>query len=146
MKFFIPLGFRYGKDEQDTYSHVGCVYGPYEDQEAVDGALTRLYPNDKKEQFLVFDGEVFSVKPSVLEKPEDEKRDPGDMNNYVKEGEGYKCKDCATGILGAQVAHSVHIKGMGGAGTGECEYSTVPYCPNCEKKPDFYGTPVEIEA
>jgi len=144
MKFFIPLGFRYGKGS-DLNSHLSnSVYGPYEDDNAVKEALARLWPNEKKEQFLVFDGQIVNVKPSVKEKPEHEKRAPGNMDNYVKNDKGYTCKDCGGTILGAKVAHPVHLSEMPGAGFGECEYETVPYCPNCEKQPNFSGAPVHI--
>jgi hypothetical protein len=52
------------------------------------------------------------------------------------------CKKCSGPIMGARVAHPVWIEGMGCAGTGECRYEQVPYCPNCEEKPNFHGTPV----
>ena len=70
MKFFIPLGFRYGNDSDLRSSLVNSVYGPYEDDKAVQEALARLWPNEKKEQFLVFDGLIVKVKPSTKEKPE----------------------------------------------------------------------------
>jgi len=140
MKFFIPLGFRYGSDD-NPYSHVGSVYGPYEDDNAMEEALARMWPNNKTYQFLVFEGQVVSVKPSSNEKPEDEKREAGNMENYVEDGDGHKCKDCGTTIIGATVAHPVWIRGFSGGG-GEVKNETVPYCPNCEKKPDFHGAPV----
>jgi hypothetical protein len=143
MKFFTPLGFRYGTDK-DLYSHVGVVFGPYENDDAVEKTLAQLYPNDKGEQFLVFEGQIVNVKPSVKEKPEEEKRAPGNMDNYVKNVDGYKCKDCGGLIIGSKVAHPIQLREMPGAGSGECEYEIVPYCPNCEKKPDFHGAPVII--
>jgi len=141
MKFVISFNCRYDEDE-DPCSDIGFVYGPYKDDEAVEEALARLWPNDKKEQFLVFDGQIINVKPSVKEKPENEKRAPGNMDNYVKDGEGYKCKDCGGTIFDGKVAHPVHLREMPGAGFGECQYETVPYCPNCEKEPNFHGAPV----
>ena len=136
MKFFIPLGFKYG-----DYWHLGSVYGPYEDDKAVEEEIARRWPNNKTDQFLVFDGQVVNVKPSSKEKPESEKREPGNMENYVKNGGGWKCKDCGSDILVAQVAHPVWIHGFAGGG-GEFKYDTLPYCPNCEKKPNFNGSPV----
>ncbi len=141
MKFFIPIGFRYGKG-QDVYSHVGSVYGPYADDQAVEQALQRLFPNDKTGQFLVFDGSVVKVRPSPEEKPESDKRAPGNLENYVRDGDGYKCKDCGATIMGAQVAHPVHDGIFPGSGSGECRYETVPYCPNCEQEPSFHGAPI----
>ena len=44
MKFFIPLGFRYGNDSDLRSSLVNPVYGPYEDDKAVQEALARLWP------------------------------------------------------------------------------------------------------
>lgn len=137
MKFFIPLGFKYG-----DHWLTGSVYGPYENDNAVEKALAGLWPNNKKERFLVFDGQIVNVKPSSLERHEHEKREPGNMNNYVKDGDGWKCKDCNAIIISARVAHPVHFHGMHGAGGGECKYETVPYCPNCEKQPNFNGAPV----
>ena len=164
MKFLIPLGFRYGGEdvflpvkvsdrfpdgqqkvlskEDPVYSHIGSVYGPYEDDKAVEEEIARHWPNDKTEQFLVFDGQVVNVKPSPKEKPESEKREPGHIKNYVKNGEGYTCKDCGGAILGGKVEHPVHLREMPGAGSGECQYETIPYCPNCDKEPNFYGAPV----
>lgn len=135
-KFFIPLGFKYG-----NYWHLGTVHGPFDDDKAVENEIALLWPNDKTEQFLVFDGQVVNVKPSPKEKPESEKREPGNMANYVKNGDGLKCKDCGADIVGAQVAHPIWTSGFCG-GSGGCKYETVPYCPNCEKKPNFSGAPV----
>ena len=138
MKFFIPLGLKYG-----DYRSLGSVYDPYENDKTVEEEIARLWPNSKTDdQFLVFDGEVFNVKPSLKEKPESEKREPsGDTENYVKNGAGWKCRDCGADIIGATVAHPIWIQGFAGGG-GECKYDTVPYCPNCEKKPNCQGTPV----
>ena len=143
MKFFIPLDFRYGKGTQDVYSHIGVVYGPYEDDAAVDAATSRLWPNEKDKQVVVFEGNLVAVKPNPLEKPEDQKRAPGNEANWKKVGDTWKCRECDADILGAQVAHSVLMRGTL-AGFGECEYSMVGYCPNCEKKPDFHGSPVFV--
>ncbi|HEY9583158.1 MAG TPA: hypothetical protein VJK09_02510 [Candidatus Paceibacterota bacterium] len=137
MKFFIPLGLKYG-----NYWHLGNVYGPYEDDKTVEEEIARLCPNSKTDQFLIFDGYVINVKPSPKEKPESEKREPGNMENYVKKGDVWKCRDCDADILGSKVAHPIWIRGFAG-GSGECEYETVPYCPNCEKKPNFNGAPVD---
>ena len=156
MKFFMSLGFRYWKGGEggkgvehefatapDYYSHAGSIYGPYENQAAVDEALQRLWPNDKKAQFLVFDGHIQGVKPSPKELPEDQKREPGNMDNYEKRDDEYHCKTCGSPIMAAQVAHPIHFREMPGAGAGECQYEDIPYCPNCERKPSFSGTPIE---
>ena len=142
MKFFTPLGYRYGK-EPDTHSSSPLnIYGPYKDDEEVQQALARIWPNDKETEFLVFDGQLTCVRPNPKEKPEHEKRAPGDPANYIEvEGGGYKCKDCEAAIMAATVAHPIWEPGIAG-GSGECHHEQVPYCPNCERKPGFHGAPI----
>ncbi len=142
MKFFIPLGFRYNKGRDGDYSLISSIYGPYGDDKAVREAIARLWPDDNNERFLVFDGQIVDGKPSAKEKPDSEKRAPGNMDNYVKDGEAYKCKGCGGAILGRLVGHPVHLREMPDARLGECRYETALYCPNCEKEPDFHGAPV----
>ena len=134
--FFIPLGFKYG-----SYWHLGSVHGPYDNIEAAQTTIDTKWPNSKTDEFLIFEGQLAKVRLSSLEKPESEKRKPGNPENYVQAGEGYKCKTCNADILGAQVAHPVWVRGFTGGG-GECRYETVPYCPNCETKPNSHGSPV----
>ena len=73
------------------------------------------------------------------EKPEDEKGVPGNMANYVKRGDEYKCKRCDGIIYSVRVAHPVHLYIMPNSGFGQCQYEDAPYCPNCERKPDING-------
>jgi len=141
--FFIPLDFSYGRPS-DPCSPLGFVYGPYENDEAVEEAIARIWPNDKKRQFLVFEGQIVKVKPSTKEKPEYEKREPGDMANYIKDNGGYKCKDCGGVIIDVDVKYPIHIHHTPGAGFGKCQYKTVFYCPNCEKRPNSYGDPIYV--
>lgn len=54
----------------------------------------------------------------------------------------YECAQCGNEILSATVAHPIHDGPFPLSGSGECHYEAVPYCPRCEKKPDFHGTPV----
>ena len=151
-KFFMHCGHIYGTPRADgtpcphtgpyPYFHPGSVYGPFESDEQVQEAIGRKWPNDKQEKVLVFEGEIVSVKPSPLEKPESEKRAAGNMDNYVGPNlnGGYTCKDCGAAVLSATVAHPIH--NIPGAGGGECRYTYVPYCPNCEVMPDFHGAPI----
>lgn len=142
MKFFIPLGFRYGG--VDGYSHVGSVYGPYDGLTAVDDALTRLFPNDQEMRVLVFDADIRKVPENPKELPEKKKRAPGDERNWTTNGANpptWTCKTCDAVIMEAKVAHPIWLRGMSG-GFGECKYESVGYCPNCETKPAFNGAPV----
>jgi rubrerythrin len=143
VKFFIPVIFCTGSGGE-TYSSVNQVYGPYESHDAIDDAIASLWPNNKRMQVLVFDGEIVNVRLSTKEGPEHEKRVAGDMRNYIKKGELYVCKDCNGAILGAVVAHPVHQHEIPGAGFGECQYETIAYCPNCEIRPNPNGSPVYI--
>ncbi len=52
-------------------------------------------------------------------------------------GKTYECGKCGSNISGAQIAHSIHDGPFPNTGSGECEYETVPYCKNCEKKARF---------
>ncbi|KKW44546.1 hypothetical protein A3C94_00290 [Candidatus Kaiserbacteria bacterium RIFCSPHIGHO2_02_FULL_55_17] len=60
----------------------------------------------------------------------------------VKNGNDWKCVKCATTVLAARVAHTIRDGIFPLSGSGEVSYETVPYCPTCEKKPDFHGSTV----
>ena len=134
MKFFIPLGQKY---DSLGYWSIGSVYGPFENDSAVQEEISRRWPNNKRAQFLVFDGQIVNVTPSPLEKPESEKREPGNTGNYVRSDCGLKCKDCGEPIRYGTVAHPIETE----SGSVQCEH--IPYCPNCEKVPNYYGKPIE---
>jgi len=141
MKFFIRLSYRYD-NHGNQYSHMdSVVYGPYEDDKTVEDALALLWPNDKEKQFLVFDGQILNVKPSSKEKPEEKKRTPGNMENYYKERDIWKCKDCNADILGTPVTHLIWIPGMIDNNRSS-KNETDPYCPNCEKNLNSHGAPI----
>ena len=73
------------------------------------------------------------------------RRMPGNLDNYIKDGNGARCRTCDAEILAATVTHSIHLPGgaLGGmAGFGEVQTERVPYCPNCEEKPSPYGAPI----
>lgn len=72
------------------------------------------------------------------------KREPGNMDNYISCGNCYKCKQCGVIILAAQVARPIHFRELPGSGSGECQYETVPYCPDCDNHPEFHGTPIIV--
>lgn len=49
---------------------------------------------------------------------------------------------CGTVLLGARVAHPIHDGLFPLSGGGDVQMEVVPYCPTCEKKPSFHGTPI----
>lgn len=54
----------------------------------------------------------------------------------------YVCKKCGERILVAIVAHPIHDGPFPLSGSGKCKYEDVPYCPKCETKPSFHGSPI----
>lgn len=70
------------------------------------------------------------------------RRMPGNLDNYIKDGDGARCKECNAVILGAEVTHSIHLRELPGSGFGEVQVEIVPYCPNCDEKPSPYGAPI----
>lgn len=58
---------------------------------------------------------------------------------------GYKCINCTGNIISADVAHPIWDGPFNGAGSGRCYNETVPYCPKCEAKPGFSGSPIRVE-
>jgi hypothetical protein len=145
----MDCGFVYGGKETRTipYFHAGAVFGPFDSVGDVQIAINMQFPNEVKRRVMVFEGSFLNVQASPLEKPEAEKRAPGNMANYAKKAHdplgfrtvtGYSCKTCGADILSATVAHPLHLKGTDG-GFGECRYSYIPYCPNCDTEPSSHG-------
>jgi hypothetical protein len=54
----------------------------------------------------------------------------------------YECAECQRPIMDATIAHSIHDGPVPGSGSGRVHNEHVPYCPNCEEKPKFHGTPI----
>ena len=70
-----------------------------------------------------------------------------DHSKYILQENGdYHCRDCQEVIMGATVAHSIHDGFFPLSGSGKCEYETVPYCPKCESKPNYHGSPIQRES
>ncbi|MBI5066315.1 hypothetical protein HZA97_08830 [Candidatus Woesearchaeota archaeon] len=55
-----------------------------------------------------------------------------------------KCAKCDSEVLGARIAHPIWDGPFPCSGSGKCHYETVPYCPNCEKQPNFHGSPITV--
>lgn len=142
MKFFIPVypstlvddgpqRWGLGSDPED-------IHGPFKDDKAVEEEIRQNWPKSQQNLFfMVFEGNILNIKPQG-EKPESEKREPGNMKNYQQKPTGnftgaLVCIDCGADILYGMVATSKvkYEKSVA--------YQTkqVPYCPNCEKIPTF---------
>jgi hypothetical protein len=55
--------------------------------------------------------------------------------------EGCKCVKCDSEILVAEISHPIW-DGPGMGGSGKCHLENVPYCPKCEKKPNYSGSQI----
>ncbi len=142
MKFIIPVR---SWSKGPVLDLEGSARGPFATVEAVDAYAAEAWPNDKERSFLVVEGEIRTVPPSPLEKPESEKRAPGDERNWRKvrgAPSRWECKTCGATIMAVQVAHPIWDGPFPASGSGECSYEEVGYCPNCEKKPNASGAPV----
>jgi hypothetical protein len=141
-KFYMLLR-SYAENSTQHEVNYGYVYGPFTNNAEVDEDLARRHPNNKDLRVLVVEGDLRSVPPSPLERPESEKREPGNLDNYEMKDGKFFCKVCGSIIYEQRVAHPIHMKGTNN-GFGECKYDNVPYCPNCDKKPSFSGVPVYV--
>ena len=56
-------------------------------------------------------------------------------------GTNWCCAKCGTMALTASIAHTVLDGFFSCSGSGEVSYEEAPYCPKCEEKPSFYGSP-----
>lgn len=60
-----------------------------------------------------------------------------------KRNQAYRCAKCNGEILSARVAHPIWDSPFPMSGSGRCHYENVPYCPTCEKEPNFHGSPIQ---
>lgn len=128
--------------EKRRYQIFETAHGPFDtDRELLDHIQKQHH--DKGTLFIRFDGSLLVLPTNPRELPEDQKRAPGDEKNWeLDDNREWVCRTCKGNILVAKVAHPVHVAGLNG-GFGECRYEEIGYCPNCEKKPDFHGTPIQ---
>jgi rubrerythrin len=133
--------YRFEKDGHCNFYET--IYGPFNNFEELDADVIKR-DLDKDDVLLVFDAEIRPVARDPREKPEDQKRAPGNEKNWKKVSENppkWVCKDCGATIMAATVAHPIW-DGPGASGSGECDYEKIGYCPNCEKKPGFHGAAI----
>jgi hypothetical protein len=85
----------------------------------------------------------------ILETAKDSKgqefaRKRGDKVVYRVTEDGYACVQCNSEIMAGRVAHPIWDGPFPMSGSGRCHYEDVPYCPKCEKEPNFHGSPIEV--
>jgi rubredoxin len=139
--FVIPVTYDYSERKPDPKPIIQVaqlLHGPFESKEECAKHASEIL--EKGQKYLVLLAALEVTQPRAKEKPESEKRAPGNEANWNKTEHGWACKTCGHIIMEAKVAHPIHISP--GAGFGECRYESVGYCPNCERKPDFHGNPV----
>ena len=61
---------------------------------------------------------------------------------YMGKAGSWQCLKCGTGILAGRVAHTIRDGLFPGSGGGDVWNEEVPYCPSCEKPPNFHGSPI----
>jgi len=58
---------------------------------------------------------------------------------------GFECLVCGSNILEVQVIHAILDESSAMSGSEKCKYEPVPYCPKCEQKPDYHGSPIIVK-
>jgi len=100
------------------------------------------------EKWQKFEKECNSWASCILETAKDSNgveyhRKKGSNIIYKKINDNkFECIECNSTILTTTVAHPIWDGPFPLSGSGECHYEHVPYCPKCEKKPNFDGTPI----
>ena len=89
-------------------------------------------------------------KGTELEKVK--KRSPGQLKDHqwlvltesTQEGRRPYIHSCGEIVLGAMIAHPIWDGPFPESGSGRCHYELWPYCPECEEKPGFHGSPNDL--
>ena len=63
--------------------------------------------------------------------------------NYSENDGYYKCKTCSSDILSVVVIFSIHDGPFPMSGSGKTITQEFPYCPKCETRPEFRGSPIK---
>jgi len=63
--------------------------------------------------------------------------------NYAETEDGFVCKRCGAEILAVEELHPKWMEGING-GPGDVLKFYVPYCPNCEPRPEVDRTPIWV--
>jgi hypothetical protein len=88
---------------------------------------------------------AFIPEYAVDERGQKYMRKRGSSVVYKIEGdESCVCASCNSEIEGATVAHPIWDGPFPMSGDGRVHNEEVPYCPKCEKKPNFHGSPLNV--
>jgi hypothetical protein len=71
-------------------------------------------------------------------------RKKGSQITYRKVGANFECTVCGSDIIEGKIAHAIWDGPFPMSGSGKCYDESVPYCPKCEKAPEFHGTPISV--
>ena len=66
---------------------------------------------------------------------------PTQLYTAKPDGNRWHCAKCGSVLCGATIAHTVRDGLFPCSGSGEVKYEIAPFCPTCEKKPGFHGSP-----
>lgn len=137
-KYFIPLGPKYG-----SFRYLGYeIYGPYEKETDAREEIGKL-KFDKETEFLVFEGGITKFDLPPKSETGDEKREPGNAENYETKGDSLICRKCGAAIIGATVLHPIFMRDTENQ-TGDYKRDLIPYCPNCDREPNSKGLPIYL--
>lgn len=100
---------------------------------------------DKELEFKVIGGidpKIMRATCAVCGINYDKKQYSDVIYRYRPETDDFVCNKCGEEIMTSEVAHTMRDGLFPFSGSGRVRREPVPYCPNCEKKPDFRGKPV----
>jgi hypothetical protein len=67
-----------------------------------------------------------------------------DLSKYEQRGRDWFCKKCGSQILAVIRYYPIWDGPFPCSGSGEVGSENIPFCPQCEEKPDSRGTPSAI--
>jgi hypothetical protein len=126
------------------------VINPQEQPPKIDAPkTTELLCCEKPLEFIVQKGSG-SYVPEIANCPTCKayfERKPKSEVAYksINDGKSYSCTKCGGEIQVGKIAYPIWDGPGPMSGSGRCEYERVPYCPKCEKEPNFHGTPIEVK-
>jgi len=75
-----------------------------------------------------------------------QRRDGGKvLYKTVNQGDDWACAECGAEIEGERVYHPIHDGPFPLSGSGKVYVEVVPWCPNCEQKPNERGKPISSD-
>lgn len=90
------------------------------------GTIEVKYAHDKENNYIIKDKVIYVKRID----------NTGDMT----------CFGCGSDILSATVTRSIWDGPFKMSGSGKVQKEEVPYCPKCEEKPSYHGSPIQLKS